>query len=162
MRLLWLTAILAFLIDQVTKYAVIYGLDLLHVGVVDVVPPFLRFVTAWNRGVNFGLFAADSDVGRWALIGLALAISAALLVWARRKRGDAWFLFGAGLVVGGAIGNVVDRVRFGAVFDFLNMSCCGIANPYVFNVADVAIFAGAAVLIFFSGDRRDEDGGAKA
>jgi signal peptidase II len=58
----------------------------------------------------------------------------------------------AGLLIGGALGNVVDRVLYGAVADFLNMSCCGIENPYTFNVADIAIFAGAIGLIFFTGN----------
>jgi len=63
---------------------------------------------------------------------------------------------GAGLVVGGAIGNALDRVIYGAVADFLNMSCCGLNNPYVFNVADIAIFAGAGLLIWHSGDQKSE------
>ncbi len=61
----------------------------------------------------------------------------------------------AGLLVGGALGNVVDRLAYGAVADFLNMSCCGIENPYAFNVADIAIFAGAAGLVLFAGLRQD-------
>ena len=68
-----------------------------------------------------------------------------------------WFSVGAGLVVGGAIGNVIDRVLYGAVADFLNMSCCGIVNPFVFNVADIAIFAGAGVLILLSGEKKAEN-----
>jgi signal peptidase II len=56
-----------------------------------------------------------------------------------------------GLLVGGAIGNVIDRIRFGAVADFLNMSCCGFTNPYAFNVADISIFVGAGLLILLSG-----------
>lgn len=156
MRFLGLLASAVFLIDQASKYAVIYGLDLLHAGVIDVAPPYLRFVMAWNRGVNFGILAAGSDVGRWALVVLSVVISAGLLWWAWTRRRDPAFLWGAGLIVGGALGNVVDRMRFGAVIDFLNMSCCGIVNPYVFNVADIAIFLGAGVLIFVSGDARGD------
>lgn len=152
MRVLGIAAALTFAVDQATKLAAIHWLDLLNVGVIDVFPPFLRFVTAWNRGINFGIFAGGSDAARWILIALAVVISATLVVWARRRGGGLIFLAGAGLVVGGALGNVIDRIRFGAVFDFLNMSCCGIANPYVFNVADIAIFLGAAILIFTSGD----------
>ena len=66
---------------------------------------------------------------------------------------------GAGLLVGGALGNVIDRLRFGAVADFLNMSCCGIRNPFAFNIADVAIFAGVALLVLYSA-RSGERGGA--
>ncbi|MEL7463194.1 MAG: signal peptidase II [Pseudomonadota bacterium] len=151
MRLLWAVAIIAFAVDQLTKWWVMYGLDLLNRGLIDVASPYLRFVMAWNRGINFGVLASGSDVARWGLIVLSIAICAVVVWWARRKT-NAWFMFGAGLVVGGALGNVVDRVRFGAVADFLNMSCCGINNPYVFNVADISIFAGAGLLILMSGD----------
>jgi signal peptidase II len=60
----------------------------------------------------------------------------------------------AGVLIGGALGNVVDRVVYGAVADFLNMSCCGIENPYAFNVADVAIFVGALGLVFFADGKK--------
>ncbi len=104
----------------------------------------------WNTGINFGLFGSGSEAMRWALILLALVISAGLGVWAWRAAG--WRVpVSAGLVIGGALGNVWDRVQFGAVADFLNMSCCGIQNPYTFNIADVAIFIGAFGLILFGG-----------
>ena len=154
MRLLWAVAIVAFAVDQLTKWWVMYGLDLLNRGLIDVASPYLRFVMAWNRGINFGVLASGSDVARWGLIVLSLIICGGVVWWARRKT-SAWFMFGAGLVIGGALGNVVDRVRFGAVADFLNMSCCGIHNPYVFNVADISIFAGAGLLILMSGDESD-------
>ncbi|MEM7522653.1 MAG: signal peptidase II [Pseudomonadota bacterium] len=154
MRLLAIIAVLVFVVDQATKYAVVFGLDLINLGVIDVSPPFLRFVMAWNRGVNFGVLAAGSDIARWALVALSLAIAIGLVWWAHQRRRDRWFLIGAGLVVGGALGNIVDRALFGAVMDFLNMSCCGLTNPYVFNVADIAIFAGAGVLIATSGETK--------
>jgi signal peptidase II len=72
-------------------------------------------------------------------------------IWTRREAGSKPVQISAGLLIGGALGNVVDRVAYGAVADFLNMSCCGIENPYAFNVADVAIFAGAIGLVVFSG-----------
>lgn len=152
MRLILIAAILAFAVDQGSKYLVMQELDLLNRGAIDVVPPFLRFIMAWNCGVNFGIFASHEDLARWTLIILSLLISLALLIWAKRKEG-AWLHIGAGLVIGGAIGNVVDRLRFGAVADFLNMSCCGIHNPYIFNVADIFIFGGAGLLILVSGKK---------
>lgn len=153
MRLLALIAAVCFVVDQATKWAVLYGLGLLERGLIDVASPYLRFVMAWNRGVNFGIFSSGADAARWALIGVSVAICVAVVLWARRRTGR-WFLIGAGMVIGGALGNVVDRIRFGAVADFLNMSCCGINNPYVFNVADIAIFAGAGLLILFSGEEK--------
>jgi signal peptidase II len=70
--------------------------------------------------------------------------------WARRDRLAGWAAISAGLLVGGALGNVIDRFIYGAVADFLNMSCCGIENPFSFNVADVAVFAGAIGLVIFT------------
>jgi signal peptidase II len=102
---------------------------------------------AWNRGVNFGLFDMG-DAGRWVLVGVALAIVTFLAVWVRRAQGWAPTI-GVGAIIGGALGNVWDRLQYGAVADFLNMSCCGIRNPFAFNVADAAIFGGVAVLLLF-------------
>ena len=155
MRPLALVAAIILILDQVSKYAVVHGLNLIEIGRIEVAPPFLNFVMAWNRGINFGLGASGADWARWALVIISLAISVAVVVWAAR-RDEMWFSIGAGLVVGGAIGNVIDRVLYGAVADFLNMSCCGINNPFVFNVADIAIFGGAAVLILMSGEKKTE------
>jgi signal peptidase II len=156
MRLAAKVAAATFLLDQVTKFAVVRGLDLMNRGEIDVVAPFLTFRMAWNRGVNFGLFANDADFMPWVLVAVSVVISAWVWVWTAREtagKGDAarWHLVATGLLVGGALGNVVDRILYGAVADFLNMSCCGFENPYAFNVADVTIFAGAIGLILFSG-----------
>ncbi|MDP2085883.1 MAG: signal peptidase II [Gemmobacter sp.] len=151
MRLAAVVSIAVFALDQATKYAVVHGLDLARVQAIDVWPPFLNFRMAWNYGINFGLFAGESAVVRWGLIVLALGISAWVWVWSRREAHRPLVQVSAGLLVGGALGNVVDRVVYGAVADFLNMSCCGIANPYAFNVADITIFAGAIGLVLFSG-----------
>ena len=151
MRRFWLAALATFVLDQASKLAVVFGLDLLNRGEIDLVPPFLVFRMAWNYGVNFGLLSHGSDLARWGLIVLALAISGWVVWWMRRERGAPWAQLSGGLLVGGALGNVVDRVAYGAVADFLNMSCCGIENPYAFNVADIAIFVGALGLVLFSG-----------
>ena len=84
-------------------------------------------------------------------IAVALGIVLFVLVWLRRDPPGWPGLIAAGVLIGGALGNVVDRLIYGAVADFLNMSCCGIDNPYAFNVADIAIFAGAAALVLFPG-----------
>ncbi len=151
MRLLWLCALIVFVIDQVGKYAVVIGMDLRGRGAIDILPPYLNFRMAWNRGVNFGLFAHDAEVMRWVLVAVALAISAWVVLWMARDRHSRPALVSAGVLVGGALGNAIDRVVFGAVADFLNVSCCGIRNPFSFNVADIAIFAGAIGLILFTG-----------
>ncbi|NJS39889.1 MAG: signal peptidase II [Rhodobacteraceae bacterium] len=150
MRRFWITAAATFGIDQALKAAVVHGLDLINRGEIDVLPPLLNLRMAWNYGVNFGLFAGQSDTVRWVLITIALVISTWVIWWMRKERGNWKAEVSGGLLVGGALGNVIDRIVYGAVADFLNMSCCGIENPYAFNVADIAIFAGALGLVFFA------------
>jgi signal peptidase II len=149
MKLTTWTAIWIFVIDQISKYVVVQWLDLKNVGSIDVLPPFLNLRMAWNTGINFGLFSTS----RWVLIVIALAITVAVIVWiAGEKNVGKWGYISAGFLIGGALGNVVDRVVYGAVADFLNMACCGFDNPFAFNVADIAIFIGAFGLIFFTGN----------
>lgn len=154
MRMVFWVGLVTFLADQATKYWVVHLLELDRLGRIDVAPPYLVFRMAWNYGINFGMFAADSPATRWFLIGLALVICAVVLWWVRRERGGLWQESAAGLLIGGALGNVVDRLVYGAVADFLNMSCCGFDNPYSFNIADIAVFAGAAGMIVFSGEKK--------
>ncbi len=146
MRLLFWTGFWVFLADQASKYIVVHYLDLITKLEIDVFPPFLVFRMAWNRGVNFGL-GAGLDM-RWVLIGVAIVISLVVLVWLWRKPATPMTYVAGGFLIGGALGNVVDRLLYGAVADFLNMSCCGFANPYAFNIADVAIFIGAIGIAF--------------
>jgi signal peptidase II len=155
MRHLTLTAILTFALDQILKWFVVIRLDLRNLGEMDVFAPFLVFRMAWNRGVNFGLLSSHDQLTRWGLILLALGITAWVVWWVRREGAPRGMAISAGLLAGGALGNVVDRVIYGAVADFLNMSCCGIDNPFSFNVADVAIFAGALGLVLFTPKKPD-------
>jgi len=154
MRLMFWTGFWVFLFDQATKYFVVHWLGLINDpdGRITVWPPFIEFRMAWNRGVNFGLFA-DFDM-RWVLIGVAFVISAVVIWWLNRVGGTKWVYISGGFLIGGAMGNVIDRLIYGAVADFLNMSCCGINNPYAFNVADIAIFAGAIGLAFLADDKK--------
>ena len=138
-----------FLLDQATKWLVVHWMDLRTRMEIDLLPPLLNLRMAWNRGVNFGLFA-EIDM-RWVLVALAIGISGFVTAWVWREGGGRRVHISAGLLVGGALGNVVDRILYGAVADFLNMSCCGIENPYAFNVADIAVFAGALGLVLFAG-----------
>lgn len=173
MRLTFLTALGIFLLDQGIKFYVlfqVFGLQwsqvtgaverLPYPPAVDVVPPFLVLRMAWNKGVNFGLFAGYDM--RWVLIGVAFLITFAVLWWLRRTKGTKWIYISAGFLVGGAMGNVIDRFFYGAVADFLNMSCCGINNPYAFNVADIAIFIGAVGLAFLADDGKSKPAKKKA
>jgi signal peptidase II len=138
-------------LDQATKWAVVWGLNLAEIGVIQVWHPFVNFRMAWNRGVNFGLLSNHADAARWGLIAIALAISVWVWFWVRRENAGLGAQVSAGLLIGGALGNVLDRILYGAVADFLNMSCCGIENPYAFNVADITIFFGAIGLVLFTG-----------
>ena len=149
MRLVFWSALITLILDQASKYFVVHGMALWRVRSIDVFPPLLNFRYGENRGINFGLFDGDSDGARWFLIVLSLVVVAAVLIWIRRGDKGFWMKASAGLLVGGALGNVVDRIYYGYVLDFLNMSCCGINNPFVFNVADIFIFAGAIGLIVF-------------
>lgn len=151
MRLVVLTASAIFALDQITKLIVVQGLDLYSRQEIPVLPPWITFRMAWNQGVNFGLLAHASDLARWLLIALALAISAWVWRWVRREPHHAIVKLAAGCLIGGAMGNVLDRIIYGAVADFLNMSVPGLNNPYSFNVADIAIFAGAIGLVIFTG-----------
>lgn len=150
-RWMFWAAAAAFGLDQISKYLVVFTLDLARVRAIDVWPPLLNFRYGENTGINFGLFDDGGDASRWVLIVFSLAVCAAVAIWVRRSHPSPVMQASAGMVIGGALGNVFDRIVYGYVLDFLNMSCCGINNPFVFNVADIFIFAGAAGLILFEG-----------
>ena len=154
MRLIFWTAFVVFALDQFSKYVMVHVLKLSQVRGIDMFPPLLRFRYGENRGINFGLFGDAPDLVRWVLVVFSIAVVIGILWWVRRFQGHILMAVSAGLLVGGALGNVVDRVLYGYVIDFLNMSCCGINNPYVFNIADIFIFAGAIGLILFEGRAR--------
>jgi signal peptidase II len=158
MKLLWICAFVAFAVDQISKYLVIHVMGVSQFNPVDVWPPLLRFRYGENRGINFGLFG--DAVSAWVLIAVALAICAAVLYWLRRHPQPPVATASAGLLIGGALANVLDRLLYGFVLDFLNMSCCGIDNPFVFNVADIFIFAGALGLVFFGQEDKPRKKGA--
>jgi len=131
------------------------GLGMKVGDVVEVLPPLVVFKFGWNPGINFGLFAGSPDFARWVLVALAVVISGFLVWWARKSIHRLPAFIGAGLIIGGALANALDRVLYGAVVDFLNMSCCGINNPFIFNIADIWIFAGAFALVIFDGETKE-------
>ena len=140
------TAALLFVADQLSKLAVTNGLGLNDLSDARVVTPFfnLRFVA--NHGVSLGLLHADNDTMRWALVAMTGAIAMTVAVWMMREaqRPDQIAL---GAILGGALGNIVDRVRFGYVVDFADLHI-GEWRPFlVFNVADAAITLGVLVLL---------------
>ena len=147
MQRLWITAVVTFVIDQLTKLGVVHGLNLLQRGEIDVFPPYLTFRMAWNYGINFGLLSHGSDLVRWGLVGLALAISVWVIWWMRRERGNWKAEVAGGLLVGGALGNVIDRIAYGAVTDFVHLHY-GDFSWYIFNIADAAIVAGVVALLY--------------
>lgn len=118
------------------------------------VTSFFNLVLAWNRGISFSLFHSDEVYAPFALSALALAISVGLAIWLSRIE-HRWPATGVGLVIGGAIGNVIDRLRFGAVVDFLDFHWAGYHWP-AFNIADSAITLGVIVLITDGLFRRHE------
>lgn len=156
MRWLYWTALAAFIVDQISKFVVIYGMELERIRAIDVLPPVLNFRYGENRGINFGLFDGGSESSRWFLIGLAFVICTVVFVWVRRTELGPGAHAAAGLLIGGAMANVLDRLIYGYVLDFLNMSCCGINNPFVFNLADVFIFLGAVGLVFLTPDDKQK------
>jgi signal peptidase II len=130
--------------DQASKAWILGPFDLPDRQVVQVLPIF-RLSMVWNPGVSFGLLAAKGDLGRWLLVAFAALVVAALAWWARHIRRPLSAL-AVGLVMGGAIGNnIIDRVRFGAVADFLDFS--GLGFKWVFNIADSAITVGVILLL---------------
>jgi signal peptidase II len=140
---LGLTLILGILaLDQLSKYWIINVLRLPEIGKIEVSQPF-DLTMVWNYGVSFGALKADSEWERWALVGLSGVIAMIFAVWLTRATRNATIL-ALSLVIGGAIGNMIDRVRFGAVADFLDFSA--MYFPWVFNVADSAITIGAILL----------------
>lgn len=155
MRITFWVAFLIFVLDQASKYYVLHVLQLDQVKAIDVIPPFFNLRMAWNEGVNFGLFSGLGGYTKWILITIALVISAWVVWWVRREKRTKIVYISAGFLLGGALGNVIDRLLYNkGVVDFINMSCCGINNPFAFNVADITIFAGAIGLVFFMDQKK--------
>lgn len=148
-------AALVFLADQISKWIVISVLGLQKLGVIYLLPIFdLRWVE--NRGVSLGLLTASTDTGRWLLVAMTAAIAAGVLylLWKEKSRGD---VVAYALILGGALGNIVDRVRYGYVADFADLHF-GEWRPFlVFNVADAAITIGVLLMLVRAFLMRDRD-----
>ncbi len=139
--------------DQASKQLILTYLN--KVGdVVTVIDDLFRFVVVWNRGVSFGMLGGDRSLPPWVLSAVAVAVCVGLFIWLRRneRKFTGW---GIGLVMGGAIGNVIDRARWGAVFDFADFHV-GQWHWPAFNVADSAIVVGVGLMLLDSliGDKK--------
>jgi signal peptidase II len=141
----WIVAAIVFAIDQLSKWWITGPLRLPYVDQIEILPIF-RLVWVANRGVSMGFLTATSEMQRWtlALVTAAIALFVAVWLWRERRTWDAAAL---GLVLGGALGNITDRVRLGYVTDFLNLHFGAWSPFYVFNVADAAISIGVALLV---------------
>lgn len=140
-----LTAGGVFVADQITK---LWMLDLVFDPPrILTLTPFFNLTPVWNRGVSFGLFSSHQDWMPYILSAVALAISVGMLVWLRRAT-PGLLALALGLVIGGAIGNVIDRLRYGAVVDFLDFHISGYHWP-AFNIADAAICVGVLLILWY-------------
>ena len=134
----------AIVLDQATKFWIVEGV-MSPPRVIDVTP-FFNIVMVWNKGASFGLFSTQSPWTQLALGGMAIIISIALGVWLLKSQ-SRWLSAALGMVIGGALGNVIDRAVYGAVADFLDFHAYGYHWPS-FNVADMAISVGVVMLLF--------------
>lgn len=136
--------LVVLILDQLSKAYILDVLKLPERFRLEVLP-FLNFTMVWNKGISFGaLRSDDGGLGRWLLVAFAFGITAVLIYWAYKNTRP--ILTGAlGLLIGGALGNAIDRVRFAAVVDFIDFS--KLYFPWVFNVADAAITVGVLLLM---------------
>jgi lipoprotein signal peptidase len=143
-------AIAVLAADQGSKYAILHVLDLPERGIVQILPPLLDFAMTWNHGVTFGLMQAGTGLGQVVLAAVAVAVVAGLLVWLRRAETLPTSL-ALGAIAGGALGNVLDRARFGMVVDFIHLHWGAFDPfPFVFNLGDSAIVLGVLTLLLES------------
>lgn len=140
-----LALVLTLVADQASKLYLLFVYDLplhdpLSLG------PFVTLTVVWNRGISYGLFQQGTEFGRWALVAVAAVSTIALGIWMARAA-NRLLAVSLGLILGGAIGNAIDRIAYGAVFDFVHLHA-GEWSWYVFNIADAAIVFGVIGLIW--------------
>jgi signal peptidase II len=146
-----IAAVVVLVLDQATKLWLLFVFDIAHRGAVEVTP-FFDLVLAWNVGISFGWLQSDNQLVQIALMAIKAVAVVALAIWMARSR-TLIATVALGLIIGGAIGNGIDRFAYGAVVDFalFHIQIGGKAfNWYVFNLADVAIVAGVAALLYDS------------
>jgi signal peptidase II len=139
--------VLVLIADQASKQWILHGLELGVLGRVELLP-VLELVMVWNHGVTFGIFNGSGGLVAPLILGaVALAIVAGLFVWLRRAE-NFWVAAALGAIAGGAVGNVIDRIRYGAVVDFVHLHLGNFDPfPYIFNIGDSAIVCGVIALL---------------
>lgn len=150
-RLGLIVALLTVAADQAVKLWLLFVFDLPSQGRVPLAP-FLDLVMVWNTGISYGLFPQEGEIGQWVLFAVKLAAVILMLTWLFRA-GTKLTALGLGLIIGGALGNAIDRVAYGAVADFVLFYVATATfrfNWYVFNLADAAIVAGVAGVLYDS------------
>ncbi len=136
-------ALLVFVLDQITKFLLVTAIGYRQIAVM----PYINFVLAYNKGAAFGILSSAGGWQRWIFIGIATLISIVIFFWSRRlSKRDNLENIGLGLILGGAWGNLLDRIRLGYVLDFIDFYI-GDWHWYTFNVADIAICVGAFLLV---------------
>ena len=160
-KLTWLAygvALAAIVLDQLTKWIVLHVLNM-QLGQTIEISPIFDLTFTLNTGVSFGMFSGGE--ARWVLTGFSLIV-AAIMAWWALQAPRRLFAVALGLIIGGALGNVIDRIQIGAVVDFLDFS--GLGFPWIFNIADSAISVGVGLLILdsFLSERRTEPVGSEA
>ena len=146
-----IAAVAALVADQASKLWLLHIFEIARRGAVRVTP-FFDLVLAWNTGISYGWFQSTSELGQWVLLAIKALAVVLLAVWMARSK-SRLAVIGLGLIIGGAIGNAIDRLLYGAVVDFalLHAEIAGKTyNWYVFNLADVAIVAGVIGLLYDS------------
>lgn len=141
----FLLALVVLVADQLSKWWILESFHLADKGSVALLP-FLNFTMVWNKGVSMGLFNDGGDMSRWILTILTAVVTIILIVWLARGA-DKWLSLALGGIIGGAIGNIIDRIVHGAVVDFVHLHAFN-WSFYVFNVADAMISLGVIILLF--------------
>jgi len=146
-----IAAVITLIADQASKFWLVHVFDLAHRDPVRLTP-FFDLVLAWNIGISFGWFQNDSALAQFALMAVKAVAVIALAIWMARSR-TLLATIALGMIIGGAIGNAIDRIAYGAVVDFALFHLRigeKTFNWYVFNLADVAIVAGVIALLYDS------------
>ena len=155
-RFAYLLALIVFAVDQLVKWLVTGPIGIERIGDQLVLLPIFNLTYTENYGISLGLFQAESDTGRWVLVGITAAIAAAVAFWITREK-NRTDRVALGLVLGGALGNILDRVRLGYVVDYADLHFGEFRPFYIFNVADAAISIGVVILLLRAFLSRKDD-----